>query len=158
MRIVSYYFLLRVSKYHVTFPSFPSCFCSSSSVSKPLCSAQCPSAGPGSSQPGVAQPLCPRPEAESGAVHGDLQAQWLSKTRRACWHQGWRPHAEGKKDCRGIGRFLVWSLDCIFSDSCLFKKIIIISPLARNSHWSGLFFACWPASLHLNSDFRNGSH
>lgn len=155
---MSYYFLLRVSKYYVTFPPFSSCFCSSSSVSKPLRSAQCPSAGPGSSQPGVAQPLCPWPQAESGAVHGDLQAQWLSKTRRACWHQGRRPHAEGKKDYidKAVSWFEAWT---VFSRIHAFlKKIIIISPLARNSHWSGLFFACWPASLHLNSDFRNGSH
>lgn len=63
---------------------------------QPVRPAQRPAAGPGSPQPGVAQPVRFGPAAESGAVHGDLQAQRLAEARRARGHQGGRLHAEGR--------------------------------------------------------------
>lgn len=82
------------------FPTItPSSFCSCSSLSQPVRPAKRPAARSGSSQPGVDQPLRSWHQAESGAVHGDLQAQRLSEARRARWHQGGRSHAKSKGDC-----------------------------------------------------------
>lgn len=77
---------------------FPSSFLSHSTVSEPVRAAERSAAGVGSPQPSLAQPLCSGPEAESGAVHGDIQAQWLTEAGRARRHKSRRPHAEGRKE------------------------------------------------------------
>lgn len=59
--------------------TFSSSFLSHSPVSELVRPAERSAAGVGSPQPGLAQPFCSGPQAESGAVHGDLQAQRLSE-------------------------------------------------------------------------------
>lgn len=66
-------------------------------MSEPVRPAERAAAGVGSPQPGLDQPVRSGPEAESGAVHGDIQAQRLPEAGRARGRKSRRSHAEGIK-------------------------------------------------------------